>query len=89
VIIELAVQFGLRRKPCLNGANGCPTLSNALVLIVGGIPVAMPTVLSITLAIGAGNLAKQGAIISRISSIENLSAMDILCSDKTGTLTKK
>jgi H+-transporting ATPase len=85
-VIELAVQFGARRKPCSNG--NCETLSNALVLIVGGIPVAMPTVLSVTLAIGAHQLAQKDAIVSRLTAIEELSGMDVLCSDKTGTLTK-
>jgi H+-transporting ATPase len=86
VIIELAIQFGVRHKPCV-GTN-CPTVGNILVLIVGGIPVAMPTVLSVTLAIGAHQLAQKDAIVSRLTAIEDLSAMDILCSDKTGTLTK-
>jgi H+-transporting ATPase len=86
VIIELAVQFGGRRHDCLFGE--CPTISNALVLIVGGIPIAMPTVLSVTLAVGAHQLARADAIVCRLSAIEDLSGMDVLCSDKTGTLTK-
>lgn len=48
-------------------AGGCPTLTNMLVIIVGGIPIAMPTVLSVTLALGAFVLAKEGAIVSRMS----------------------
>ncbi len=59
-----------------------------LVLIVAGIPIAMPAVLSATLAIGANKLAKMKAIVSKLTAIEELSSMDILCSDKTGTLTK-
>lgn len=47
----------------------------------------MPTVLSVTLALGAYNLAKEGAIVSRMSAVEEMAGMDILCSDKTGTLT--
>jgi len=86
VLIELVVQFGYRKEPCV-GKN-CSTLNNALVLIVGGIPIAMPTVLSVTLAIGAHQLAKSNVIVSRLTSIEDLSGMDMLCSDKTGTLTK-
>ena len=57
------------------------------VIIVGGIPIAMPTVLSVTLALGAFNLAKEGAIVSRMSAVEEMAGMNILCSDKTGTLT--
>jgi H+-transporting ATPase len=55
-----------------------------LVIIVGGIPIAMPTVLSVTLALGAYNLAKEGAIVARMSAVEEMAGMDILCSDKTG-----
>jgi H+-transporting ATPase len=86
VIIELAVQFGGKRHGCSFG--DCPTILNSLVLIVGGIPIAMPTVLSVTLAVGAHQLARHEAIVCRLSAIEDLSGMDVLCSDKTGTLTK-
>ncbi len=55
-----------------------------LVVIVGGIPIAMPTVLSVTLALGAYKLAKEGAIVARMSAVEEMAGMDILCSDKTG-----
>ena len=60
----------------------------ALILTVASIPVAMPAVLSVTMAVGAINLAKLKAIVSRLESIEELAGMDILCSDKTGTLTQ-
>ncbi|OSX61304.1 hypothetical protein POSPLADRAFT_1182447 [Postia placenta MAD-698-R-SB12] len=62
-------------------------LNNILVLLIGGIPIAMPTVLSVTLAVGAQQLAKYKAIVTRITAIEELAAVTILCSDKTGTLT--
>ncbi|PRW57643.1 plasma-membrane proton-efflux P-type ATPase isoform B [Chlorella sorokiniana] len=87
VIIELAVQFGHYGHACYGGSGGCPTLTNMLVIVVGGIPIAMPTVLSVTLALGAFTLAKEGAIVSRMSAVEEMAGMDILCSDKTGTLT--
>ncbi|MFC1454272.1 plasma-membrane proton-efflux P-type ATPase [Verrucomicrobiota bacterium] len=64
------------------------TLQFALVLTVAAIPVAMPTVLSVTMAVGARLLAKKEAIVSRLASIEELAGMDVLCSDKTGTLTQ-
>ncbi len=86
-IIELGVQFGHYKHACKGGEGGCPTLLNMLVIIVGGIPIAMPTVLSVTLALGAYDLAKDGAIVSRMSAVEELAGLDILCSDKTGTLT--
>ena len=64
------------------------TLQFALVLTVAAIPVAMPTVLSVTMAVGAKLLAKKQAIVSRLVAIEELAGMDILCADKTGTLTQ-
>ncbi len=64
------------------------TLQFALVLIVAAIPVALPAVLSVTMAIGATSLAKKEAIVSRLVAIEEMAGMDVLCSDKTGTITK-
>jgi H+-transporting ATPase len=64
------------------------TLRFALVLTVAAIPVAMPTVLSVTMAVGARLLATKQAIVRRLASIEELAGIDILCSDKTGTLTQ-
>lgn len=64
------------------------TLLFALILTVAAIPVALPAVLSVTMAVGAMALARLKAIVSRLVSIEELAGMDILCSDKTGTLTK-
>jgi H+-transporting ATPase len=60
----------------------------ALILTVASIPVAMPAVLSVTMAVGAMALSKLKAIVSRLESIEEMAGMDILCSDKTGTLTQ-
>jgi H+-transporting ATPase len=63
-------------------------LQFALILTVASIPVAMPAVLSVTMALGALALSKEKAIVSRLESIEELAAVDVLCSDKTGTLTQ-
>jgi H+-transporting ATPase len=60
----------------------------ALLLLVAAIPVAMPAVLSMTMAIGAKALAVEKAIVSRLDSIEELAGISILFSDKTGTLTQ-
>jgi len=64
------------------------TLQFALVLTVAAIPVAMPTVLSVTMAVGARLLARKEAIVTRLAAIEELAGVDMLCSDKTGTLTQ-
>jgi H+-transporting ATPase len=59
-----------------------------LVLTVAAIPVALPAVLSVTMAVGAIALAKKGAIVSKLAAIEEMAGVDILCTDKTGTITK-
>ena len=64
------------------------TLQFALVLTVAAIPVAMPTVLSVTMAVGARVLARSQAIVTRLVAIEELAGVDVLCADKTGTLTQ-
>ena len=81
VLLIVAVAL-LRRDPILD------TLEFALVLLVAAIPVAMPTVLSVTMAVGAKLLAKRQAIVTRLAAIEELAGVDVLCSDKTGTLTQ-
>jgi H+-transporting ATPase len=63
-------------------------LKFSLVLVVAAIPAALPAVLTVTMAVGAGALAKKEAIISKMTAIEEMAGMDILCSDKTGTITK-
>jgi H+-transporting ATPase len=62
-------------------------LLNVLVLTVAAIPVGLPTVLSVTMAVGASQLAKKQVIVKRLTAIEELASVSILCSDKTGTLT--
>jgi H+-transporting ATPase len=89
VTVELIVLFVAYGDTCHGvGSGHCSVLGNALVIVVGGVPIAMPTVVSVTLALGAQQLAKQKAIVRRITAVEELAGMDMLCSDKTGTLTK-
>jgi H+-transporting ATPase len=64
------------------------TAQFALILTVAAIPVALPAVLSVTMAVGAVRLSRFKAIVSRLVSIEEMAGMDVLCSDKTGTLTQ-
>lgn len=63
-------------------------LQFALVLTIAAIPVALPAVLSVTMAVGAIALAKKEAIVSKLVAIEEMAGMDVLCSDKTGTITQ-
>ncbi len=72
----------------IRGDRILTTLQFALVLTVAAIPVAMPTVLSVTMAVGARLLAKKEAIVTRLAAIEELAGVDVLCADKTGTLTQ-
>ena len=64
------------------------TLQFALVLVVAAIPAALPAVLSVTMAVGAMELAKKEAIVSKLAAIEEMAGVDVLCSDKTGTITQ-
>jgi len=70
------------------GANLLDLAQFVLILTVAAIPVAMPAVLSVTMAIGALVLSRMKAIVARLESIEEMAGIDILCSDKTGTLTR-
>jgi H+-transporting ATPase len=80
IIIVIAGLF--RHNPLLE------LVQFALILAVASIPVALPAVLSVTMAVGAERLARMKAIVSRLVSIEEMAGMNTLCSDKTGTLTK-
>jgi H+-transporting ATPase len=82
LVVVIIVVSIIRGDPFLT------TLQFALVLTVAAIPVAMPTVLSVTMAVGARLLAKKKAIVSRLVAIEELAGVDVLCTDKTGTLTQ-
>ncbi|XP_039159225.1 ATPase 9, plasma membrane-type isoform X1 [Eucalyptus grandis] len=79
--VEIIVMYPIQRRKYRDG------IDNLLVLLIGGIPIAMPTVLSVTMAIGSHRLSQQGAITKRMTAIEEMAGMDVLCSDKTGTLT--
>ncbi|XP_042519234.1 ATPase 2, plasma membrane-type-like [Macadamia integrifolia] len=81
MVIEIIVMYLIQRLPYRSG------IDNLLVLLIGVIPIAMPTVLSVTMAIGSHRLSQQGAITKRMTAIEKMASMDVLCSDKTGTLT--
>ncbi|KAH1047881.1 hypothetical protein J1N35_038665 [Gossypium stocksii] len=81
MLIEIVVMYPIQQRRYRDG------IDNLLVLLIGGIPIAMPTVLSVTMAIGSHRLSQQGAITKRMTAIEEMAGMDVLCSDKTGTLT--
>jgi H+-transporting ATPase len=72
----------------LRGTSLATTLEFALVVTIASIPVALPAVLSVTMAVGARYLAKREAVVSHLPAVEEMSGVDVLCSDKTGTITK-
>ena len=88
IILAVALVAAIIAVAILRGDPILTTLQFALVLTVAAIPVAMPTVLSVTMAVGARLLAKKEAIVSRLVAIEELAGVDVLCADKTGTLTQ-
>jgi len=84
-VIMVSIMFAIT---LFRSVNPLEILQFALVLVVAAIPVAMPAVLTVTMAIGAVALAKKEAIVSKLVAIEEMAGVDVLCSDKTGTITK-
>jgi H+-transporting ATPase len=69
------------------GQNFLDALKTTVIITIAAIPVGLPTVMSVTMAVGASQLAKKQVIVKRLTAIEELASVSILCSDKTGTLT--
>jgi P-type Mg2+ transporter len=80
VVIVLAFNILLKKPPI-------DSLLFALALAVGLAPELLPAIISVTLSHGAQQMAKRGVIVRRLNAIENFGSMDVLCTDKTGTLT--
>ncbi|MEO3935339.1 plasma-membrane proton-efflux P-type ATPase [Dermatophilaceae bacterium Soc4.6] len=88
IILAVALVAVIVLVSLLRGDPVLTTLQFALVLTVAAIPVAMPTVLSVTMAVGARLLATKEAVVTKLVAIEELAGVDVLCADKTGTLTQ-
>lgn len=88
IVLAVALVAVIIAVAIFRGDRILTTVQFALVLTVAAIPVAMPTVLSVTMAVGARALATKKTIVSRLVSIEELAGVDVLCADKTGTLTQ-
>jgi H+-transporting ATPase len=88
IVLAVALVTIIVSVALFRGNEMFTTIQFALVLTVAAIPVAMPTVLSVTMAVGARLLAQKQAIVSRLAAIEEMAGIDVLCSDKTGTLTQ-
>lgn len=81
VAVLLGVQLGVRDRDVLESLLACVSL------LIGSVPVALPVVLTVTLALGSARMAGEGAIVTNLSSLQEVAVMTCLCSDKTGTLT--
>lgn len=88
IVLAIALVAVIVLVALFRGDRALTTVQFALVLTVAAIPVAMPTVLSVTMAVGARTLARKEAIVTRLAAIEELAGVDTLCADKTGTLTQ-
>jgi H+-transporting ATPase len=88
IVIAIALVILILTVALFRGDKMLTTLQFALVLTIAAVPVAMPAVLSVTMAVGARTLARKKAIVTRLAAMEELAGIDVLCSDKTGTLTQ-
>jgi len=72
---------------CIKHEELLDTLTTILSILIASVPVALPVVMQVTLALGAGEMAKQQAIVTHLTAMQEIASMNVLCSDKTGTLT--
>ncbi|RVW04906.1 plasma-membrane proton-efflux P-type ATPase [Rhodococcus spongiicola] len=88
IVLALALVILTTVVSLLRGNPALETLAFALVVTIAAVPVALPAVLTVTMAIGARRLAREKAVVTHLPAVEELGGMDVLCSDKTGTLTE-
>lgn len=86
--ITIVLVAGIILTGILRNEELMDVLLFALVVTIAGIPQALPAVLSVTMTIGARRLARKKAIVTRLAAMEEMAGLEILCADKTGTLTK-
>jgi H+-transporting ATPase len=84
VVASVAVGMGLALFRGIDPAEIAPL---TVVLLVSAIPVALPTMFTISMALGSLELSRKGAIVTRLDAVEDAASMDVLCADKTGTIT--
>jgi H+-transporting ATPase len=88
MILGLAAALFVSADAWLRHVSVLEILTFAVIFLMGAVPVALPTVLTIVQAVGALELSREGALVTRLDSIEDASAVDVLCLDKTGTMTQ-
>ncbi|MFI5449981.1 MAG: plasma-membrane proton-efflux P-type ATPase [Candidatus Bathyarchaeia archaeon] len=94
-IVKYAMYIGIASLACVvldaaltRAVDVLTVVRFALIFLMGSVPVALPAVFAIVLAVGAMQLAKEGALVTRLNSIEDAASMEVLCLDKTGTITQ-
>ncbi len=88
IVVAIALAILILAVALVRGDQMLVVLQFALVLTIAAVPVAMPAVMSVTMALGARALALKDAIVTKLPAIEEIAGIDVLCSDKTGTLTQ-
>jgi H+-transporting ATPase len=88
VILDAFLVLGVLVYALLSGLPMKDLLPFALILLVASVPVALPATFTVATALGAVDLAKKGVLVTRLSAIEEAASMQVLCTDKTGTLTE-
>ncbi|CAH1761083.1 9143_t:CDS:2 [Entrophospora sp. SA101] len=87
VLVSIILVYQLVKYRGTDKGHPLVVLGHVLVLTIAAIPVGLPTVLSVTMAVGAKQLAAKKVIVKRLTAVEEMASVSVLCSDKTGTLT--
>ncbi len=88
VAVDLLLVVAILAYAVAGGIPLVEIIPFALILLVASVPVALPATYTLASALGSLELAKRGVLVTRLSAVEEAAAMDVLCSDKTGTITK-
>ncbi len=88
VALDVLLVAGVLAYSWVNAISFADSIPFALMLLVASVPVALPATFTLASALGARELAAHGVLVTRLPAIEEAAAMDVLCSDKTGTITQ-
>ncbi|MGA7193534.1 MAG: plasma-membrane proton-efflux P-type ATPase [Anaerolineales bacterium] len=88
IALDVILVVGVLIYSWLHAISFADSIPFALILLVASVPVALPATFTLASTLGARELAANGVLITRLTAIEEAAAMDVLCSDKTGTITQ-
>ena len=88
LIVGIAAMLLVSSYALVIGSGILTILTFAVIFLMGAVPVALPAVLTIVQSVGASELANKGVLVTRLDSIEDAASIDVLCLDKTGTITQ-